>query len=100
MSNPQSEQDHPALLRTTRAKARQLIQDQQTEDQIINALQMRQSQFIKGHQDQDPLINLTEASQRPYILGLSYKLCTNQNLDINPFTPEERLFWTSLDPQE
>ena len=32
MQIPQSEQNHQALLRTTGAKARQLIQDQQTED--------------------------------------------------------------------
>ena len=49
------------------AKARQLIKDQPTEDQILNVLQMRQSQLINGHLDQDPLINLIDRSQRPYI---------------------------------
>ena len=100
MQVPQSEQNHRALLRTTRATARQLIQDQQREDWIINTLQMRQSQLMKGNQEQASLINLIDASQRPYILGLSYKLCINQDLDFDPFTPEERRFWESLDPQE
>ena len=61
---------------------------------------MRQGQLIKGNQEQVPLINLIDASQRPYILGLSYKLCINQDLDFDPFKPEERRFWESLNPQE
>ena len=36
----------------------------------------------------------------PYILELNHKLFTNQDLDINPFTPEERQFWISLVPKE
>ena len=46
MSNPDPEQQHQNLLRTTRAKVRQLIQDHQTEYLIINALQTRQHQLI------------------------------------------------------
>ena len=65
-----------------------------------SALQTRQLQLLTGHQAQDPLINLIDASQRPYILDLIYRLCTNQDLDFNLFTPDERLFWTSLIPQE
>ena len=67
----QSEQTHRALIRTTRAQARQLIQDQQAKDQIINMLQKRQSQLIEGNQDQAPLINLIDTGLRPYILDLS-----------------------------
>ena len=67
------------IIRSVRRKARQLINDQQTEDLLIN---------------------LIDGSQRPYILELKHKLFTNQNLDIDPFTPEERQFWTSLNPQE
>ena len=33
-------------------------------------------------------------------MELNHKLFTNQDLDFGPFTPEEREFWSSLDPQE
>ena len=72
----QPEQKKRKLIRPVRRKARQLINDQQTEDLLIN---------------------LIDASQRPYILELNHKLFTNQDLDIDPFTPEERQFWASLE---
>ena len=67
---------------------------------MLNTLHQRQQQLIGNQQTQAPVINFIDASQRHYILGLSYKLCTNQDLDMDPFTPEERLFWEALDPQE
>ena len=73
----QPEQKKRKLIRLVRSKARQLMDDQRTEDLLIN---------------------LIDASQRPYILELNHKLFTNQDLDIDPFTPEERQFWTSLHP--
>ena len=57
-------------------------------------------QLINDQQTVDLLFNLIDASQIPYILELNHNLFTNQDLDIDPFTPEERQFWTSLDPQE
>ena len=95
-----SEQIHRSLIRSTRTKARQFFQDQQAEDQLINAIQTRQNQLIRGDQNQAPLINLIDAGLRPYILDLSHRLCINQDLDFDPFTPQERHFWESLDPQE
>ena len=64
----QPEQKTRELIRSVRGKARQLINDQQTEDLLIN---------------------LIDASERPYILELNHKLFTNQDLQIDPFTPVE-----------
>ena len=97
---PLIEKTQRALIRSLRTKARQLAQDQQIEDKLISALGKRRSQPIKDNQDQAPLINLIDVGLRPYILGLSYKLCINEDLDFDPFTPEERSFWELLDPQE
>ena len=59
----QPEQKQPELIRAVRGKARQLINDQQTEDLVIS------------------LIN---ALLLPFILELNYKLFTNHNLDFRP----------------
>ena len=79
----------------------QLInQPKQKKRQLIRAVRSKARQLIKDQQSEDLLINLIDASQRPYILELNHKIFTNQDLDIDPFTSEERQFWTSLDPQD
>ena len=79
----------------------QLInQPKQRKRKLIRAVQSKARQIINDQQTEDLLINLIDASQRPYILELNHKLFTNQDLDIDPFTLEEKQFWDSLDPQE
>ena len=90
-----------ALLWNNKWIQAQLInQPEQKKGELIRAVWRKARKLINDQQTEDLLINLIDASQRPYILELNHNLFINQDLDVNLFTSEERQFWTSFDPQE